>query len=164
METGNCAIVDPSDLAYVTLDARLVSLRWDLIPWSLVFDLDSPIAEGTPVIMKRTWLCFHFVSDITLPWERVRLPTGCWLTSTIQRLEKPDGFIDFSIVGLLAQFEGNEAVPSKKVREIVIAAKDAIAVASLKTSEKGKYGLDRAVRQGLASDEELLEVLEASLG
>lgn len=163
MNASKCTIVESSDLVNVTLDARLVGLRWDLIPWSLVFDLDSPIAEGMPVIMKRSWLCFHRVGDITLPWEKVRLPTGCWLTSTIQRFEKPDGFSDFSIAGLFSQFECNEVVLPKKVREIVISARNVAAVASLRTAEKGEYGLDRDVRQGLASDEELLEKLEMAL-
>ena len=163
MEFKKCAVVQESDLAYTTQDARLVAIRWDLIPWSLVFDLDSPIAEGTPVIMKRTWLCFHHVGEVTVPWEKVNLPTGCWLTSTIRGFKKSNGLFELGVIGATFQYDGDQIVPSKKSREIVIEAGDVMAVASLETAEKGEYGLDREVRQGLATDEDLLEILETSL-
>ena len=147
------------DVAEATVDARLVAVRWDLKPWSLVFDLDSPIAEGEPILMRRLWLCFHHLSEVTLPWQRVRMPVGCWLTTAIETVDRPDGMSDFRIGGLFHQMEGDEIVPMQPIKEIIISAVSISAFGSTNAAQSSEYGLERQVRQGLASDEELLTPL-----
>lgn len=154
--------IGPDDLAEVTVYARLVALRWDLKPWSLVFDLDSSISEEEPILMRRLWLCFENLSEVTLPWERVRLPAGCWLTTAIESVEKPGSLTDFRIGGLFHQMEDDEIIPMKPIREIVISAVSLSAFGSLDFALCGENGLERDSRQRLASDEELLAAWDHS--
>ena len=38
----------------ITQDARLVAIRWDVLPWSIVLDIDTPVSEQEHAEMRRT--------------------------------------------------------------------------------------------------------------
>jgi hypothetical protein len=40
---------------WITDDARLVALRWDLLPYALVLDLDVAVQGSQGGLMRRAW-------------------------------------------------------------------------------------------------------------
>jgi hypothetical protein len=94
----------------LTLDARLVGIRWDIIPWSLVFDLDVPTSESKNAPMCRAWIVFSGMSELSFPLNSARLPNGCWLTSNLSYKLLPDGFRDYSVLGLVPMFDAEQLI------------------------------------------------------
>lgn len=76
------------DVRALTTDARIVAMRWDVLEWGVVLDLDVPVSEANDAPMRRAWLAFPGVSEITLAMHEARLPTGIWLTSSLEA--RPD--------------------------------------------------------------------------
>jgi hypothetical protein len=140
----------------ITWDAKLVSIRWDLIAWCLVLDMDSPLSEGKDVPMRRAWLVFEGMHEISWALDHARLPNGCWLTSSVEPVAQPDGFTLFRITSLAPIFDAGGSVEKWPQRDLCVRAKSVSAVVSEESAISGMCGLDREVRLGLASDADML--------
>jgi len=85
---------ETSDLSLST-DAKIVAIRWDLIEWSLVIDLDAladPKAPTNDIKSRsffRVWIVFLNISEISWPLSDSRIPTGCWLDGAFDIYSNP---------------------------------------------------------------------------
>ena len=146
--------LEDSEILALTQDARIAAVRWDAIPWCLVFDLDAPISEAHRAPMRRAWIVFHGVSELSFPAQDARLPNGCWLTSTASSTVVGD-FREFCVLALMPRFIGSESSPSSAVEKIVIRAKKVIGIVSSASAAPGDSGLTWENRIALATDEEM---------
>lgn len=147
----------------LTRNARVVAIRWDLVPWALVLDLDAPESEERAAPLRRVWLVFEGVSDISWPMERARLPNGCWLNSEV--VATPVGSeVEFSVSALLPQFGDDERVQGRPAQIIIIRGQALQTVRSNASAVVLDRDLSRAERLDIASDEEMLAALPGNDG
>jgi hypothetical protein len=148
----------------LTLDARVMAIRWDLIPWSLVLDLDVKDSEAIDASTYRAWLVFTGISELSWPLDNTRLPHGCFLTSEMTVTDVPNDFKKYGFMGLLPSHLENGATINPCAKSIDIKAKGIIGVCSVKKlkSEDGFIGYKERVN--LVSDEEMLVELERAMG
>jgi hypothetical protein len=155
MPVATC--LSESDALHLSMDARIVAVRWDLVEWGVVFDLDTPVSEATGAAMKRAWLVFSGLDHLTVPMLGVRLPTGLWLTSSLDVEPAPDGFRTYSCHGLFAVPDG--AKVRANLQSLVVQAQSLVGVVSTNEAAPIDYGLAFDVRRKLASDDEMLRAL-----
>ncbi len=140
----------------ITVDARVVAIRWDLIPWCLALDLDVPESEIDGAPMSRAWVVFQDVSELYWPLLNARLPNGCGLTSEIAISKLANDFYAYSFWGLLPSFYDDGTLHKNPAKEIKIKAKGIAGLISSSSEKPTDCYLDRQTRLSLASDEELL--------
>lgn len=129
-------------------DARIASVRYDLIPWALVLDIDVFVNEAIDSTMKRMWLIFQNINYITLPLDKAQIPTGIIIGNNI--IKEANEYH----IAIILQTEGNTVV---EWREIVIKAKDMICLSSKAAKLPNGYNLlSYEDRNDLCTDEELL--------
>ena len=46
------------ELFNITWDAKVVAIRWDIIPWCMLFDMETPLSEARMAPVRRSWLVF----------------------------------------------------------------------------------------------------------
>lgn len=148
-------ILQTNELCKLTMDARVVALRWDLVPWALVLDLDVPESEEKNSSMYRAWLVFSGISELSLPLDNVRIPTGFWLTSQLS-IQHRDEFKLVSFLAMLPIFKAGDSPLSEPTKEITIRTKVIEGVISINNIAPSEYGLIRKDRLALASDEDML--------
>ncbi len=148
-----------SEVHAVTKDARLVAIRWDLLEWGVVLDLDVAASEAKSAVMRRVWLAFEGVAEITLAVQRARLPTGIWLTSSLDAESDDEGFSIFSCQALVPVFDGNALSATATSRTLSIRAQAVFGVRSRGAEAPADYGLTFESRQRLCSDLEMLACL-----
>jgi hypothetical protein len=148
--------LDQEKTKLLTVDALLLALRWDLIPWSLVLDLDTPISEAVEAPYRRAWIVFGGVSEIYFPIHNARLPNGCGLISQISISELTDDFKLYEFCGLLPSFSKNDSIIGYPSKDISIKAKEITGLISIETRSANINFIDRQTRVNLASDEEFL--------
>jgi hypothetical protein len=146
-----------SDALDLSLDARIVAVRWDLVEWGVVFDLDTPVSEATGAAMKRAWLVFSGLDHLTVPLLRVRLPTGLWLTSSLDVEPAADGFRTYTCYALVGVPHGAEVRASSNT--VIVQSQSLVGVVSTNEARPIDYGLALDVRRKLASDDEMLRAL-----
>jgi hypothetical protein len=157
---GRVEVFRGDDCAELTWDARIASLRWDLVPWALTLDLDLPISEAAEAPLKRVWLIFEGVIDVTLPLLLSAVPNGIWLTSSISRkidVEKSSVFSCDAILGGVPTLASVQQTASRILSIRSMTIQGAVSVESAKPSKSGL--LEYQVRNGLASDAEMLAAL-----
>lgn len=147
--------LDQEKTKKLTIDARLLAMRWDLIPWCLVLDLDVPVSEAADAPLRRAWIVFEGISELYLPLLNARLPNGCGLISQITIEKLSDNFQIYKFWGLLPSFSDDDSIHKYPSKEISIKAKEMSGFISIEARPKGKY-LERKSRISLASDDELL--------
>jgi hypothetical protein len=148
----------------VTMGSRIVSIRWDVIPLSLVLDLDSPISEGEGTPMRRVWLIFEGVSDMTWPFDHARVPNGIWISSEIGIEEADQTFRRFSFPALLPRHRDDDSVVDSPTRTVTIRAQNISGVASREASSPGEFGgLAMIDRLALVADDELARAADRTL-
>ncbi len=144
----------------VTWDARVAAIRWDVLPWELVLDLDSPLSEGEGVPLRRVWLAFGGVSEITLELRETRIPNGLWISTGIDVSQVQAGFEDYGFLATLPTFAPDDTLVGRASRRVVIRATSLVGAASVGSTLAGALGvLEWAQRVALASDEELVQAL-----
>jgi len=148
--------LDQEKTKLLTVDALLLALRWDLIPWSLVLDIDTPISEAVDAPYRRAWLVFGDVSEIYFPIHNARLPNGCGLISQISISELTDDFKLYEFCGLLPSFSENDSIIEYPSKDISIKAKEITGLISIEARSSDINFIDRQTRVNLASDEEFL--------
>jgi hypothetical protein len=144
----------------VTLNARLAALRWDVIPWSLVLDLDVPDFETENSPMKRVWIILTDISELSFPLNNTRVPNGCWLTSQVNCSVLPNGFNDYEVCCLLPSFNNDDVVQNLPTKKIVIRAKEITGFSSVKSGKAMNRILDINCRTALANDIDFLNAYE----
>jgi hypothetical protein len=145
-------------------NAKLVAIRWDLIPWCLVLDLDAPTSEAKGAQMRRVWLVFEGMSEISWLLDRARLPNGCWISNSLETESLSDGFFLFTFMTLAPAFTGAGSVDKNPTRVLCIRAKKVYGIASESSGMPDVSGLTRDVRLGLAGDEEMLLAASGRVG
>jgi hypothetical protein len=153
------ALVDESAALALAKDARIVALRWDLLEWGLVLDLDVPSSEREDSTMRRAWLVFSGVSEVTLPMEATRLPSGIWLTSSLAAEDRYDGFRVYTCWALLPTFDNDEVRTIDVSHSISIQAQSLVGILSPTPGGACDYGLTYRTRTSLASDQAMLEAI-----
>lgn len=149
-----------TEAASATLDSKIVAFRWDLIPWSLVIDLDTRFSESKNCPVHRVWLVFERVSELSWPLNNSRLPNGCGLTSEIAINEESQGFFMYSISSLLPSYSSDGTILKPVSKTLAIKAKDLVGISStegvLPDLDTGVIG--RQTRLKLATDDQMLAV------
>lgn len=143
----------------LTRDSRVMAIRWDLIPWGLVLDLDVKESEAIDASTYRAWLVFTGVSEITWPLDNTRLSHGCFLTSEISITDEPDDFQEYGFWGMLPTHAKDESVLYPMSKIITIKAKGIVGICSVKKIHSEDGFLERKTRLNLASDDDMLAVL-----
>jgi hypothetical protein len=147
-----------SETRDVVCDARIVAMRWDIVPWSLVLDLDAPVSEAAGAEYRRAWVVYKGLAALSFDALEARLPTGIWVTSAmaVDALTADQGF-------LRATFHTGaiEGRPSgvNRTKKVVIACRQIVGLASIGTSPRDEFGLSWQARIGLATDEQMRECL-----
>ena len=154
-------LLNDQETRALTVDARVVAVRWDVLPWGLVLDLDAPVAESENAPMRRAWLAFLEVGEITIPMLEARLPTGIWLTSSLQVGPDERGFRVFSCNALLPVFDGNSLRSTGVPSPLAVRARAVLGLASRDSRIGEEYGLGFESRQALCSDRDMLNSLLA---
>jgi hypothetical protein len=152
-------VVGESDALALSRDARIVAIRWDLIEWGLVLDLDVPDSESADSPVRRAWLAFSGVSEVTIPMEDARLPNGVWLTSSLGMEPDQDGFKIYFCQALFPNFIGNERRVTDANTGISIRAQGLVGVVSADTDNTNESALSYEARTKLATDLSMLEAI-----
>ncbi len=147
------------DVLDITLDARVVAIRWDVIPWGLVLDLDAPLSEDDKTSMRRAWLCFPGLSSFTWVFMGTRLPTGCWLTSPVWVLSLANGFSEYHFSALVPQFHADGTIKENVSTEVIVRSRGIAGVVSELFAQRGDFGLVWGDRIKLATDQEFIDIL-----
>ena len=145
------------EILSLTFNSRLVALRWDLVPFSLAWDLDVYLTEGDGVPMHRAWICFSGLGGFSWNLDDARLPTGCWLTSVFETKQLDDQMTEYRVVGLFSPFNGTQSAELKHSQEIVVSAQSILGVISTDSQIPTAYGLDVRARRLLASEGDFFE-------
>ena len=146
-----------SETRAIFRDARIVAIRWDIIPWSLVLDLETPTSEKSGADLRRAWVAFQGVSTLSFDALEARLPTGISITSEmwIDALPDKQDFQRATFQTLAIEESSTEA----RTREVVIVCKQIKGLVSVAASVGDGIGLSWQARNSLASDEQLRECL-----
>lgn len=155
-EIFNCVEkIDFDELVSIVRDAKIVALRWDLIEWAFVFDLDVPTSEGDCKPIHRTWLMFKGFSEISISMENARLPNGCFIASYISIEATQDGFENYCF-DILSPIASNDLL-SCLTKPVRIRAKEMLGIRSVKTANGNEFGnVTREIRNDLATDDQML--------
>jgi hypothetical protein len=143
--------------------SRVVSLRWDVVPWALVIDVDAPVAETS--FLRRAWMVFDGFSEITCSFEQARVPNGLWISSpTCCEEDGKDGFRNYSFSALLPRHNQTDAVLGSPARSVTIRAQGLHGFSSASSLPGGEFrGLGWAERMSLASDHDLVAAVARKL-
>lgn len=144
----------------LTTDARIVAIRWDVLEWAVVLDLDVPVSEARDAPMRRAWLAFPGVSEITLAMREARVPTGIWLTSSLEARPDEGAFQVFSCHALLPVFDGTTPRFTEDASTLLVRAHAVLGVVSRGSQLPGELGLTYESRQALCPDRELRSALD----
>ena len=158
MSTQRVRLLSSEDTTQI-LDAKVVSIRWDLLPWCLLLDCDIPIDEGLNRLSKyRGWIVFDGTHDITLDLESIRIPNGIFCNGGIEVVDLGTSLYEYKLPVLLPRFSG-DIISNNPNAILSVTAKGLRGVMSTNAGAFGDLGPDRAQRNALATDEELLQAL-----
>lgn len=152
--------LNAADALKMTLDARVAAIRWDVLAWDLVLDMDTPSAEGRTKLMHRAWLCFRGVSTMTWPFHQTRLPTGCWLSSCIGQPDDCGEFKEYRFYSLIPRIHEDGSMTGNPAVAVSIRAQGVFGLVSVESCAVGSFGLSWKDRIKLASDEELVAMAD----
>lgn len=163
MSSGAVKVLDVREAHVLSRDAKIVSIRWELVPWGLVLDCNIRAEEDVndPPIC-RAWIIFNGLSEISWPAESVRLPNGIVCTDVITSCEDSSGFYKYEIP-ILAPIFKEDMLCNNPHALLVIRARGLIGAVSVNQSTFGELGPDRSQRNSLAKDEDFLQAIESML-
>ena len=142
------------ELNELIVDAYIRAIRWDVVPWATVLDVDLyhiPLDR-----YSRGWLCFANTSDIIFEMDNICAGIGIWIQNMIDRTEAgqtPDGTPEYHFEFLAGVSLGYFGVD--------ILATDVFLVYSAAVVEEGHNMLDVRARTELLSDELLQDAVRA---
>ena len=146
----------------LTIDARLLAIRWDLIPWCLVLDIDVPVSEAADAPLHRAWIVFEGILELNWPMLNTRLPCGCGLISSITVSKLSDNIQVYKFRGLLPSFSNDDSLLENPAKEISIKAKNIVGFISIEACPHKIEYLERKKRLSLASDDEFLSAFTST--
>jgi hypothetical protein len=146
----------------VGFNSKVVAVRWDLLPWGIVLDLDAPLGGEVSGPCSRIWLAFSGISSVTFPMEMARVPNGCYVDDELRVEPLPDGKMSFALGVLLPVFDDEERLEGHPSRAAIIIAQRAVVLRSLRSAAPTSMaGLAWSERQALAPDEQLVALLQS---
>lgn len=145
----------------ILCDARIVGIRWDIVPWSMVLDLDVRVSEEEGAQVRRVWVAFSGVSTLSLSLTNARLPTGLFVTSEMWVDELPEKGLRKASFRVLYAESSDEGPKSGQTHEVIIVAQKILGVASTGSCswKEEETGPTWKQRRSLANDDELREFL-----
>lgn len=144
----------------VAQDSRVAAIRWDVLPWGLVLDLDSPLSEAPATEFRRVWLCFHGLGAVTWPFQEARVPTGCWIITEFAMGTTSAGLLSYSFSTMLPAGATGDLVLEGAKRVVEIQAQSFSVLASRKSALPNTEGhLDWEGRTQLASEASFVHCL-----
>jgi hypothetical protein len=72
-------ILDAYALQELPLNTKVVAVRWDIVQFALVLDLDLPVPRTD--LIRRAWIVFPDIDAVTVEFEQTNTPTGIFLDS-----------------------------------------------------------------------------------
>jgi hypothetical protein len=162
MKMSPVSRISEDEASKIAIDARIMAIRWDVIEWAVVLDIDTPDSEAPGARMRRAWLVFTGVSDMTIPIRSARLPIGICLTSHIIADSEEDGFQTYTCHGLFPVFDGDIPRPGETANTMSIRAQSLFGVVSTDRAVTTQEGLDLNVRRKLASDDDMLQAARSA--
>lgn len=161
MATDKVRILNPSDTLLLSRDAKVLALRWDLVPWGLVLDCDAPVEEGRAI--RRAWIVFDGVSDISWSMKSARLPNGFFGADAMTASGRVEGVCQYELPVLTPTFVDADTMSGNPHNSITIRAARLIGAVSASTGEFGDFGPNMQQRNALAAEEDLLQAVAAEL-
>ncbi|RKH79806.1 hypothetical protein D7Y21_33250 [Corallococcus sp. AB045] len=148
----------------VAQDSRVAASRWDVLPWGLVLDLDSPLSEAPDTELRRVWLCFHGLGAVTWPFQEARVRTGCWIVVEFPMGTTSAGLLSYSFSTVLPVGATGELVLRDVDEDVVeIQARRFSVLASRASVPPDAEGqLDWETRMRLASDASFVDAMRRS--
>lgn len=147
----------PAEAMAIACDAKIVALRWDLIPWGFVLDIDAAVPERGEGAVTRAWVAFHGVGEISWKFDQARLPNGCWIASQIFETRTDGKLCTYRFRALLPRFSAGGQLLAPLESEVAVRAMAVHGAIGLGIGHHdGFRNLPWAARQQIASDEELL--------
>jgi hypothetical protein len=154
-------LLDRAETMESTLDARIVALRWDLLAWDLVLDCDLPaFGERDSNAIKRGWIVFDSVGEISLTLDSARLPRGIIAVSSIGESPLGDNCSEFNISVLIPRFSEDDKLVGNPGGVLTISAKSVLTVRSIAIGDFGEHSGDVFQRNSLADDNDFLEAIK----
>jgi len=148
------------DAAYsVILDARIVAIRWDVVDWGVVFDLDCPLSEASDAPYARGWLAFVGLSDLSLPLKSARVPQGLWSTTELSVEHAEGDLFDFGFRVQLLDFAPDGSFHASPLDIINVRAQGVVGLRTTRHICVGGARLSFDQRQALGSDETMRAAL-----
>lgn len=150
-----------SDAANILSNSKVVSIRFDLVPWAMVLDIDVPGDESPSTAHHRAWAVFSGVSELSLPFESIRYGPGFW-TSGFEIVLAAD-YNTYSVRFLLMQgsqkrIEGSTYLDTAKIR-----AQNLVCLKSIGAAATDEFrNLTFIERNALATDHDFLSLYKAS--
>lgn len=144
-----------------TIDARIVAIRWDLLMWGLVLDCDVPaFGEKASNAIKRSWVVFHAVDNISLKLDSARLPRGIIAGSSIEVRPLANDFTQFSFSVLTPKYSESDEMIGNPHGNLTITAKTLLVVRSIAIGDFGEFSGDVTQRSSLADDNDFLDAIK----
>ena len=98
--------------------SKVVSLRWDVLRWGLVFDMDVALSESQTAPLYRAWLVYSGISDMSLPIGDCRMGLGFAVHGFYS--ESVDGWIHSSFGVLIRSMNPDGAIKPEKPKRFGI--------------------------------------------
>lgn len=149
------------EISLLVQDARTWSIRWDLIPWSLVLDVD--LENESLSLPRRAWLIFEAVSALTLPLSQINSPMGLWITSEIKirsvaTSNMREREFSFRIISTLAG-QGDIKTPQATYIDCGVIARSVHLCVGPELQKRGTFADMICTRLRAAPDQEMLEII-----
>jgi hypothetical protein len=157
--SSDVIVLDESDAAALADGAKIVAFRWDLIPWSLVIDIDYKVShrEGGNSV-GRAWLILELITDISVTLTESRLPTGVFSNDVIRVYDADHPLKSYELSLIAPTFDREEKIQGDVNRKLKLVAEKLSGIKSNRIGSFGQFGPSYDERQDLISDRHLLAV------
>ena len=153
-------LLEGNEALNIAIDARIVSLRWDLIEWALVVDIDYKVkVDLSASSTGRAWLIFDDITDVSVDFDQARIPNGISSIHGITSTYVDQIYTDFFLFVLAPKYDMKNNMQKNPLSEVKLRAKKLRVVKSKRTSVFGQFGPNFNERQSLASDPEFLAAI-----
>jgi hypothetical protein len=159
MSQPKIMVLNATEALSLCKDARIISFRWDLIPWCLVLDMDSPMNERKNAPLRRAWMIFVGINDLSWSVECTRICNGIFATNPLMTSELPNDFHEYVLPLLAPSIDAQGNLTNNPHTRMTLTAKRLIGATSAAAIHFGEHGPDRGQRNSLATDEDLLEAI-----
>lgn len=101
-------ILQHTEMLPLLSESRLRAVRWDLIKWATILDLDFQELERKHAAVYRTWIVLSHTVDFTWPVEKARFGDGVLLVSPAEVTLLDDGLLEFGVLTLTMTFDESD--------------------------------------------------------